>query len=158
MENFSSKFGIFTLLPEIVSLPIFGTAIVIMYQGVEIEHPVYSVLFNNLVFPFFVNIVIICSAFPSNMKIFLNVSVFGNMISLLHHHSSWMVLSGLRYAYIVKPDWLHSTWPDVKHLRCISLATVYISFTLFVSLALSIFLVFSVPYGWPNIHFYANPS
>ena len=157
MSNFSTAFGIFTLLPELVSLPIFAGAILIMYQGVEIEHPVFSVILNNLMFPLFVNLVIICSAFPSNMKIFLNVSAFGNMVCLLHHHTSWMVLSGLRYAYIVKPEWLHSTWPDVKRLRYLSVATVYISFALIVTLSLSIFLILAVPFGWPNIHFYAFP-
>jgi hypothetical protein len=157
MTNFSTTFGILTLLPEIASVPIFSIAILIMYHGVEIEHPIYSVLFFNLIFPFFVNLIIISSAFASNMKIFLNVSAFGNMICLLHHHTCWMVLSGLRYAYIVNPDWLHSTWPDVKCLRCFSLTIVYFSFTLVVTLVLSILLVFAVPYGWPKIHFYAIP-
>ena len=53
MTNFSSAFGILTLLPELVSLQIFAGAILIMYHAVEIEHPVYSGLFNNLTFPFF---------------------------------------------------------------------------------------------------------
>ena len=158
MENFDNTLAILALLTELISVPILAGAILIMFQGVEINHPVYSVLFNNLLFPFFITIITIISSFASNIKIFLNVSAFGNMISLLHHHSSWMVLSGLRYAYIVKPDWLHSTWPDVKHLRYVSVAIVYISLTLFVALALCILLIFVVPFGWPKIHFWAIPS
>jgi hypothetical protein len=157
MANFGNTLSILTLLTELVSLPVLAGAILIMFQGVEINHPVYSVLFDNLIFSFFITAITIISAFASNIKIFLNVSAFGNMISLLHHHSSWMVLSGLRYAYIVKPDWLHSTWPDVKRLRNMSVAIVYIFLIVFVALAFSILLVFAVPFGWPKIHFWAIP-
>ncbi len=110
---------------------------------------------TTLIFLLFFTVLIICSAFPSNMKIFINVSGFGNMISLLHHHSSWMVLSGLRYAYIVKPDWLHSTWPDVRRLNIISMSIVY--FTLIISLVLELYILnlLAEPYGFPKVPLWA---
>ena len=157
MENFGSLLSFSTILPELISLPVLALFILVMFQGVEIDHPIYKVLFNNLIFLLFFNVIIICSAFPSNMKIFINVSGFGNLIGLLHHHTSWMVLSGLRYAYIVKPDWLHSTWPDVKRLRMVSVTIVYISLIISTTLELSILKLLASPHGWPKIPLWAIP-
>jgi len=157
MENFGSLLSISTFLPELISLPVLAVTILVMYQGVEIDHPIYKVLFNNLIFLLFFTVLIICSAFPTNMKIFINVSGFGNLISLLHHHSSWMVLSGLRYAYIVKPDWLHSTWPDVKQLRIVSVSLVYITLIIPLSLELYILKLLAEPYGFPKVPLWVIP-
>jgi hypothetical protein len=39
----------FVIIPDIVSVLILVLALLGMYQGIEISHPVFSVLFANLV-------------------------------------------------------------------------------------------------------------
>ena len=84
------------LLPEIIALPIFGIGIYVMNKGVEIGHPVYSVLFLNLIFPCFMTIIILSTSFVLDIAQWKVIAAIVNMISMLYHHSSWVVLSVLR--------------------------------------------------------------
>jgi hypothetical protein len=38
------------LLPELFAIAIFSASIFLIYKGIEIDHPVYAVIFNNLIF------------------------------------------------------------------------------------------------------------
>ena len=88
------------LLPEFFALPIFAISIYAMNRGVEVDHPIYSVLFFNLVFPTFATLVIVSTSFFVNVNSWKTISSVVNLISLLYHHSSWAVLSALRYAMV----------------------------------------------------------
>jgi hypothetical protein len=66
--NFITEIGAAAIVSELIALPFLTAAIYVMYRGVEIDHPVYSILFNNLIFPLIVTCTIICSAFVVDKK------------------------------------------------------------------------------------------
>jgi hypothetical protein len=88
------------LLPEYFALPIFAVSIYAMNRGVEVDHPIYSVLLFNLVFPTFATLVIVSASFFVNVNNWKTISSVVNLISMLYHHSSWAVLSALRHAMV----------------------------------------------------------
>ncbi len=63
---------------------------------------------------------------------------------------SWTIISVLRYAYIVHPECLHSTFPDSKKLRNISLSLVLFMFATFVIITFGSLTAIARPYGWPQ--------
>ena len=85
------------LLPEMPALPMLGLSIYVMNKGVEIGHPVYSVLFLNLIFAFGMSIFLLLASIFCDIYRWALLSSVGNMIAMLYHHSSWAVLSVLRY-------------------------------------------------------------
>ena len=143
---------------EMASLPILAVAIYVVYVGVEIDHPVFRLIFNNLIVAFIDAAVIVSTAVFADTKTIIQILAFGNLITLLHHHSTWMILSGLRYAYIVEPDWLHSKFPDAQQLRRLSVGSVSLSFLLIVGIVLAILIGSIVPLGWPRISFFLDVS
>ena len=53
---------ILVLVPELLALVVFSMAIAIVYKGVEIDHPVYSVLLLDLVVPLVITAAIILAS------------------------------------------------------------------------------------------------
>ena len=146
------------LLPEVVALPIFCAAIYIMYRGVEIDHPVFRILFNNLIFQLLSNVVILTGLLTvDNRKIALMFPQFGNIFDRLFHHTSWMMLSCLRYCYVAKSDWLHSKWPDPKRLRGLSQSAVSAVFFIIIFSIFAIYFGAMIPSGWPKVSYYELP-
>jgi hypothetical protein len=84
------------LLPELPALPIFAVGIYIMYRGVEIGHPVYSIIFFALIFASLATALILMTSPFVDIDDLKNVSSISNMIAMLFHHSSWAVISILR--------------------------------------------------------------
>jgi hypothetical protein len=77
-----------------------------MYNGIEIEHPVFRVLFCNLIVTFFSSTVNII-AYPIGKNIRYSTIVNGNnAFCLLFHCCCWFVVSVLRYLYIIHKDWI----------------------------------------------------
>ena len=144
------------ILPEVLAIPILTISVSVMYHGVEIAHPVFRLLFNNLIFAFVSSAIILSAAPIVDGRNLLLISEFGNLISLLFHHSTWMVLSCLRFAYIVKSDWLHSKCPDVNRLRNISQIAVALSFSFILSAELSVLLGSIILSGWPKFSLFLN--
>ena len=143
------------LLPEVAALPIFSAAIFMLHRGVEIDHPVFRVILNNLVFQLTMTVVVIIGQLTISIrKSAMLVSEFVNLAGLLFHQSTWTILSCLRYAYIVKPDWLHSKYPDVGKLRKLSQASAFFYFILILVTMLAIYLGSVIPLGWPQVSFY----
>jgi hypothetical protein len=143
------------LLPEIAALPIFAISIYGMNRGVEIGHPVYSLLFANLIFPLATTFIILFASFAININHWKAISSVVNMITMLYHHSSWAILSVLRFWLITKPDWVHSKWPDPTNLRNLALGSVALAFTLVVAAILGYFIPSAMAYGWPGIDFFS---
>ena len=145
----------FVLLPEFVSPAIFAVAIWMMYRGIKIDHPVFRILFNNLIFQFLATAVIIIGEVSAgNRKVAILFSQFGNIVAWLFHHCSWMSLSFLRFGFIVNPDWLQSTWPEPTGLRNLSQALVLGSFSLIITAISVIFLTSLIPLGWPSVSYF----
>ena len=84
------------LIPEIAAPIIFAISIYVMNKGVEIGHPVYAVLFLNLIFPCLVTVIMLSASFVLDIAQWKVFAGIGNMISMLYHHSCWAVLSVLR--------------------------------------------------------------
>ena len=139
-----------SIWPDIVNIILLTVSLVLMYQGIEISHPIYGSLFCNLG----------SALLTSVAEIFLLVLVTEirattiikacSSLYLLFHCSSWGVISILRYAYIVHPDWLHGKFPEPRVLLITSLVSIYSSFMLCSS---AIFGVI-VYCGWPYVEAY----
>ena len=124
-----------------------------MYQGIEISHPIYSLLFSNLIVAFVatsVNLIVLI-VFPFN--VWIRFSLYGNVFSTHFHLTSWSIISVLRYFYIEHKEWIESKWPDPKQLRPIALAAVFSSYAAITSVDLGLFAIFATPYGWPTKSF-----
>ena len=74
------------------------------YQGIEISHPIYSIIFTNIVFSTFISFVsfmcvimnmVVVSCIPFLLALWINTNVF--YINLI----SWMVITCLRYFLLV---------------------------------------------------------
>ena len=96
-SNWTLDKCLMVLLPEMPALPMLGLSIYVMNKGVEIGHPVYSVLFLNLIFAFGMSIFLLLASIFCDIYRWALLSSVGNMIARLYHHSSWAVLSVLRY-------------------------------------------------------------
>jgi hypothetical protein len=88
------------LAPEVVALITLAVAAYVMYRGVDISHPVYAILFSNLVFPFCTSGAIVTVSFVLDVNTWKIVSSVANMISMMYHHTCWAVLSGIRYMLV----------------------------------------------------------
>jgi hypothetical protein len=109
---------------ETVNVGILTAGTYLMYIGIEINHPVYAVLFCNLSITLlfsFLNTVAI-----SLLRNVLSISVSNavNITSLLFHCCCWCVVSTLRYLFIIRKDWLEQTFPDQSRLRNLSILSV----------------------------------
>jgi hypothetical protein len=86
-----------------------------MYQGIEIGHPLYAVLFLNLIASLVSTLVdITVFFFISNMKYIVFSNII-NALSLFFHCTSWCVTSGLRFVYIIYGDWFNNLIPSQTH-------------------------------------------
>jgi len=102
------------IIPECLDLLILVLAVYGMYQGIEILHPLYAVLFADLILPIIFTIINITSfSFITPIR-FLVLSNSGNTFCLYFHCCCWCVTSILRYIYILHEHWIHKVWPKSK--------------------------------------------
>jgi hypothetical protein len=138
-----------------LSIGIYG-----MYQGIEIKHPLFALLFSNLIFPnvaTFLNFLVL-AFFP--FKNWVRMSMFSNFLSLLFHTTSWSIISVLRYIHIEHQDWLNDKWPDITKLQPVVLVIQFLAFFLLLLTNVVGFALFASPYGWPAKSFlkYVPPN
>jgi amino acid transporter len=124
-----------------------------MYNGVEIEHPVFRVLFCNLVVAFISSAVnIIVYPFEKNVR-YSTIINGNNGFYYLFHCCSWLIVSILRFIYIIHKDWLFKRFPDPKVLNRLAIASVFLSFlTCWLILIIVIVLC-----GWPRLKIFEMP-
>ncbi len=116
---------ILCIVPEYFNLVFLFCCLFGMYQGIEIAHPLYTVLFLNMVIPLISSILDIAVFFfisTFNYVLFSNIMI---VITLVFHCSSWCVTSALRFVYIIYGNWLNNFIPSQK-LQC-ALAVVMTS-------------------------------
>jgi hypothetical protein len=113
-----------------------------MYQGISISHPVYPLLFSNLMFSFVATVLnlLVVIVFPFN--IWIRFSLYGNGFSVHFHLTSWSIISVLRYLYIEPKEWIERKWQDPKDLKFIALAAQFSSFAVFIIIDLILIAVF----------------
>ena len=138
------------MIPEVVDLFALLTGTYGMFQGTDIDHPIYALLFSNLIFP------VICTIFNfailiwKSFDLWLRVSMMTNYLSTLFHLVSWSVISILRFLYLQHQNWLESKFPDVKKLKILSLLTQFGSYLFLLMIDLVCLAIVAVPYGWPK--------
>jgi hypothetical protein len=104
-------------VPEYVNFPFLLVTIFGMYQGIEIRHPLYAVLFLNLVVAFATTVTHIVGFTVLHIDKFVIVSNLLNSQSLYYHCTSWCVTSVIRYVYIFHEEWIHNLIPS-SNMKC----------------------------------------
>jgi hypothetical protein len=124
-----------------------------MYNGIEIEHPVFSVLFCNLIVAF-VSSVVNVIAYPFEKEIKYSTIINGsNYFGLLFHCCCWLIVSLLRFAYIIHKEWLFTKFPDQKTLNRSAVASVFCSYLV----CLLVVTIVGVLCGWPRLKVFEMP-
>ena len=116
------------VLPECVCLVFLFCGIYGMFQGIEIIHPLYTVLFLNLLVSLLSTVVNIAAfSFLSIEKYFMVTNV-SNSQSIYFHCTSWCITSIIRYIYISHNDWIHKMIPSSR-LKCILAIIVSLAYS-----------------------------
>ena len=118
-----------------------------MYLGIEIGHPVYATVFCNLITVLAACIVeILVLPFIKNIRI-ETVVKSGAAFYAMFQGTAMLVISVLRYLYIVHNIWLHKNFQSTKTLVGLSIGLVYIVYIF----CLGTLIPVLVHHGWPFI-------
>ena len=106
--TFTSK--LIVVVPDYINLITLFFGMYGMHQGIEIQHPLYSLLFINLFVSWFSS-VINCIAFVKCPNlIYLKVTNIGCTLVLYFHSICWFLTTVIRHIYIV-----HDVWRLASH-------------------------------------------
>ena len=87
------------IAPEIIEFPFLVIALRAMYQGIEIDHPVFALLFYNLSFALICSAANICTLPILHMETWIRFALFVNGFFLQFHVICWSIISTLRSVY-----------------------------------------------------------
>jgi amino acid transporter len=135
------------ICPEFVNVALLSTGIFQMFNGIEINHPIYHILFINLIVTL-VSSLITIFAFPfslNNVK-YSTVVNANNGFTLLFHCCCWAIVSALRYLYIMKKKWLEEHYPDQKQIKYLSTISLFCLFLFFFGVNVTVITMC----GWPK--------
>ena len=62
-ENLTTLMKVTVAFPDLIGIPFLAIAIHGMYLGIEIQHPIYSILIVNLIVPFSVTLAGVAAIF-----------------------------------------------------------------------------------------------
>ena len=100
--------------PEYLNFVVLLLAVYGMYQGIEIQHPLYSVLFLNLIIPLCLTVInIIGFVFITSSK-YITLSNSNSAFCIIFHNTCWCLSSIIRYIYIISPDWIQNLIPNAR--------------------------------------------
>jgi hypothetical protein len=131
------------IMPEYINFFFFTCGLYGMYQGIEIGHPVYAVLFLNLIVSTISTILDIVIFFFISTYKYVSFSNTMNALSLFFHCTSWCMTAILRFVYIICGDWLNNFISSQK-LQCTS--AIILTFLLSALLSIPTFYVV-ISYG-----------
>ena len=115
LEGSGMGLQMFFVVPELFNLVFLILGIFGMYRGIEIQHPLYAILFFNLIVPLITSSINITAfGFLSSEK-YVRLSNLTNALSVYFHGTCWLLSSMIRYLYILHNDWLFSKVPDLKN-------------------------------------------
>ena len=117
-SNLDIGLPVLLVIPDYFNLLFLLAAVLFMYHGVEISHPLYFILFVNLVIPLFASVTNICTYKIISTEKYLMLTSSLSGFCLKFHCNCWLVTSILRYIYIVNENWIHNKIPSFKH-QCI---------------------------------------
>jgi hypothetical protein len=113
-DDFSTSFQILIVSVEIIEWPILLLGVLGMFFGLEISHPVYSVLFCNLLTSFICSSLNIVMLLSVSYRTFANFAILANYACNVFHCCCWCVISILRYLILVKRNWTNNRYPDLR--------------------------------------------
>ena len=131
------------VIVETVNTIVLGAGLYLMYSGIEIGHPVYSILLCDLFMTFFsslLNARLIVDSFPP-----YSLSNGNNLSCILLHCCFWCVLSALRYMFIINKDWLDKRFPKIEKLFILSLSASILMYSICLSTMLGTAMYFGYP-------------
>ena len=127
------------VIPEYVIFVFLVIGVYGMYTGVEISHPLYSVLFINLIFPLCASVINITAYQMISAEKYIMLANAISALCIEFHCNCWCVTSIVRYIYIVHEKWIHDKVPNVRHQSIAAIA-----------LTISFFFVLLIPaLGYP---------
>ena len=142
-ENFTYASQVFCVVPEYLNLFFLSSGLYGMYQGIEISHPLYAVLFLNLTVSLISTMLDIAVFFFISTARYIFFSNLMNNLSVFFHCTSWCMTSVLRFIYIIYGDWLNNFIPYQK-LQCT--LSVIMTFVLTTILSIPTFSII-ISYG-----------
>jgi amino acid transporter len=136
--------------PECVNIVLLSTGIFQMFKGIEIDHPVFNILFLNLIITLVSSLINILAfplpfPLPNNVKYSTIVNAT-NGLTMLFHCCCWAVVSALRYVYTMKKNWLEEHYPDQKQIKYLSTVLLACLYIFCAGTDLSVVAMF----GWPS--------
>ena len=102
------------IIPELINMAFLLLGIYGMYRGIEVQHPLYAILFFNLIVSLLSSIINTSACGFISLDQYFMLSGMINAFSILFHGTCWLLSSLIRYLYIMHNDWLFSKFPDVK--------------------------------------------
>ena len=113
-ESISFALKLLVLTPDYLNVILLSAGMYGMYHGVEIQHPLYLVLFLNLVASWVSSLMNIVG-FPFLPSLaHVKLTNVGSTAILFFHCVCWLLTSVIRHLYIVNDAWLHSKVPSTK--------------------------------------------
>jgi len=138
-----SDLALVAIIPEYFNIFILLAVIYGMFCGIEVGHPIYAVLFINLIVPLCATLAeILFFYIIEDSQFFLLLQNFFGSTCLIFHLYAWCVTSVMRYIYIVHENWIHSKIPNIKiqgMLTCtFTVAAVMVILMILISYAASL--------------------
>ena len=101
------------VMPEYINMVLLSASMYGMYHGIEIKHPLYSVLFSNLFVSLATSVfnAIVFTVMP--LERYILSTNFMSGISLAYHCNCWLSSSVLRYVYIFHEDTFFRLVPSI---------------------------------------------
>jgi hypothetical protein len=137
------------LYPECFNIIVLTSVLVPMYNGIEIEHPIYKVLFSNLCVSLLSSITSFACFFfnPITVLKFSKIMSVNNWVCVMYHYTSWCILSILRYIYIKHRNWLYKKFPNTSTIGNLATGAIVLTCGLEFLICLAVFTLS----GWPRI-------
>ena len=95
-SDYNSTFSVSAVIPDIWDLFFLSFGIFGMYQGIEIGHPVYALLFSNLGFAFFATCIDLLALFLLPFKVWIRLVLYSSVLSV-HFHTTRSLLLRLHF-------------------------------------------------------------
>jgi hypothetical protein len=102
------------VLPEFVNILFLFAGAFGIYKGVEIQHPIYAVLFADMIVPIISSSINIISFPFTPVLMYVSSSNLSTVICLNFHSTCWCATSMIRYIYIVHENWLQRVLPNIQ--------------------------------------------
>jgi hypothetical protein len=116
------------IVPEYFNLVFLLLGIYGMYQGIEIQHPLYAMIFLNLIVALFFTLLDLAVFFFLSTDRFVSILNASSTVALFFHCTCWCVTSIIRYLYIVHENWIHSVLPSLQSQRFLAFGFTFILF------------------------------